>query len=257
VLARSCLVLLSGLVALAGCSSLPFLSKESATDPDSRRDKAEVIAIGGSAKDSLNVKESDSADWKAIELSEEGKLRVVVTFGNRSCFCQVELYDPAGKKLATHKDIDSRPRIDLVVDKATPGRYLLRFSARYEGDFSGYLVEPVFRASARPTPVEVATEPEEPTEPKESPETTPAVAEAPGLSAKITKSKPGSPGFLVLTLNKGSDDGLAEGDQGLIDGLEGGELRVIKVEKKSAQAETAVTAKTLKGHSTVTIKVKK
>src|SRR5205814_1856191 len=119
-------------LALAGC---PHNGAQQAADPDSRRDKAEVVPLGGSSEDALNVKSGDASDWKAIDVTEPGKLRLVVTFGNPSCFCQVELLDPGGKVVSTHKDIGSHPRIELIIDKATPGRYLLHFSAKYEGDF--------------------------------------------------------------------------------------------------------------------------
>src|SRR5690606_28708676 len=135
----------------------------------------------------------------AIDVPEEGKLRVVVYFGNRSCFCRVDLFDPNGKRLATHTDIGSRPRTDLLVENARPGRYFLRFSARYDGDFSAYFVEPVFYAAAQPK-APVVDEPEEDpfsTENDSSDTNNIATEEEPQvIEASIIKSRAGKPGYL-------------------------------------------------------------
>jgi hypothetical protein len=229
----------------------------SAADPDARRDKAEPLALGGSYKDTLSFKESDAADWKAIEVPEAGRLRVVVYFGNPACFCQVELYDPAGKRVAAHSDIGTQPRADLVVEKAAGGRYLLKFSAKYEGDFSAYLVEPLFYAAPKPKAAPVDDDPGGDEEPPDEPPITAAAPEPSALEVKILKIAPGRTGYQLLTLDKGSADGVTLGAQGLIEGLDDGEFRVTKVEEKSSQAETAVSAKTLKGRTRGAIKLKR
>lgn len=247
--------------ALFGCAG----AKKNPNDPDSAQEKAEAVPLGGRVQDKLEFSTPsgdplDGIDWKAIDIPEAGKLRVTVLFGNPVCFCSVELFDPKGKSLQLHKEIKKEPRVDLVVAEAKPGRYLLKFSAKYAGDVSEYLVEPVFAAAPKPVK---SSEPddEDPVTPvagsDPKPSETPAAVTESTLVATITKSKPGRAGYLLLTLDKGSADGLAEGTQGVISGVANGELRVTKVEANTAQAETAVSAKALKGHNEVTLTIKK
>ena len=237
------------LIVLCALSLLSCLKKGNKNDPDGKKDKAQVVQVDTQVKDSLKGADGDFEDWKAIEVKEPGKLRVMVLMGNIDCQCSVELLDPSGNELASYDNFKKEPRVDFPVDKAVKGYYMLHLRAKKEYDYSAYLLETVFRAAPKiikdtdPDPDPIVIEP--------------AVVEAKPINAKITKSKPGRAGYLVLTLDKGSKDGLAEGLVGAIDGLEKSELKILKVLEGTAEAETATDAKSIKGKTTVTIQPKK
>jgi hypothetical protein len=231
-------------LSLVGC-----IKKGNKNDPDGKKAKAQVVQVDTQVKDSLKGADGDFEDWKAIEVKEPGRLRVMVLMGNIDCQCSVEMLDPEGNEIASYNNFKKEPRLDVPVDKAKPGYYLVRLRAKKEFDYSAYLLETVFRAAPKPI---------KDNEPEPEPKVVePAVVEAKPINAKITKSKPGRAGYLVLTLDKGSKDGLSEGLIGAIDGLEKGELKIIKVLDGTSEAETALDAKSIKGKNNVTIQPKK
>jgi hypothetical protein len=225
-------------------SLMSCLKKISTNDPDGKKTQPQVVQVDTQVKDSLQGADGDFEDWKAIEVKEPGRLRVMVLMGNTDCQCSVELLDPSGSKIASYNNFKKEPRIDIPVDKAVQGYYLLHLSAKKEYDYSAYLVDTVFR----PTP-KIVKNPE----PEPEPVVIEPVVEAQPINAKITKSKPGRAGYLLLILDKGSKDGLSEGLIGAIDGLEKSELKIIKVLEGTSEAETAIDAKAIKGKKTVTI----
>jgi hypothetical protein len=234
---------------LCALSLMGCLKKGSKNDPDGKRAKAQVVQVDTQVKDSLKGADGDYEDWKAIEIKEPGRLRVMVLMGNTDCQCSVELLDPSGNKLASYNNFKKESRVDIPVDKAVQGYYLVRLRAKKEYDYSAYLLETVFR----PAPKIIKD-----TEPEPEPIVAePALIEAAPITAKITKSKPGRAGYLVLILDKGSKDGLSEGLIGVIDGLEKSELKILKVLEGTAEAETTTDAKSIKGKTTVTIQPKK
>jgi hypothetical protein len=129
---------------LALCTLLSCVSVATQKDADAKKTAPTMLSLGESTVDELRVQTGDATDWKALDLREEGKLRFVIYFGNPACFCQVELFDPNGNKLETYQDVGQTPRRDLIVENAKPGRYYLHFSAKYEPDFSSYMVESLF-----------------------------------------------------------------------------------------------------------------
>jgi hypothetical protein len=231
-------------LSLFGC-----VKKGAKTDPDSKKSKAQVVQVDSQVKDSLKGSEGDFEDWKAIEVKEPGKLRIMVLMGNVDCQCSVEMLDPDGNELLVYENFKKEPRVDVPVDKAKPGYYLIRLRAKKEYDYSAYLIETVFKAAPK---VIKDTEPDP--EPEPDPKVVePAVVEVKPIQAKITKSKPGRAGYLVLTLDKGSKDGIAEGFVGTIEGLEKSEVKVVKVLDATSEAETATDAKSIKGKTAVTV----
>jgi hypothetical protein len=240
-------------LALSGC-----VKKGNPNDPDSKQKKATVIQVETQVRDTLQGNKGDFEDWKAIEIKEPGKLRISVLMGNPDCQCSVAVLDADGKELAAYENFKKEPRFDVPVDKAKPGYYFVQLRAKKDFDYSAYLIETVFRASPKPVksdpepdPDPVVTNPD-PTKPDPN-KPDPTIVEAEPIAAKITKSKSGRAGYIIIVLDKGTKDGVTEGATGTIDGVEKGEFKIIKVTEKTSEAESPIDAKAIKGKSAVTI----
>lgn len=78
-------------------------------------------------------------DWIAIPMSGPGRIEVLVTFTHASGDIDIQLYDPAGTRIASSLGTSDEETIDVMVSGG--GTYALRVYAYGDGNSEGYLGE--------------------------------------------------------------------------------------------------------------------
>ncbi|HEV8322977.1 MAG TPA: hypothetical protein VG389_15290 [Myxococcota bacterium] len=234
------------------------------------REDADPIAVRGTTGNtvdydlltsSVNFDEHDATDWVTVKVPGEGTLTVEYNWDSIKCKCSLVITDELGYKLDSVSNKGKRASIS--VPTKTGGQYFIRFKAEAEGNKSVYSAKfsweravpvdtgaPVTAAPVvkddKPHVVHHATGPKEPKEPKEP-------VEDESKKAKITKLVPGTDTDpSVVTINRGSSDGIKEGMGGTVLGVPGARFKVKKVFGSSCEAHIkGVSPDKLKAHTTV------
>lgn len=269
---------------LGACTTEDTVKPESASGKDAERGNAQELFLDKLTDDFLDAEGGDSTDWKFFKIRDKGILTLTVYWDNKDVRSIIDVRDRFGALLDSrrHSPELEKDKLELRVE---PGTHFVRLFT--EGGQSVYTIEAVFQRfdhspddDVRPVAVAGGDLLDDPlAEPR--PEPRPRArgrsrARTPRprarsnnndegssnmVSARIVRLLPsGSGRGTVMTIDKGTDNGVTVGSTGHIvddDGsaLKNGSIQVISASGKTARAETTMSRNNIAHRRRVRVRV--
>jgi len=219
-----------------------------------KREDADSIAVKGTTPSgveydlltsSVNFDERDATDWVTLKVPGEGTLTVEYNWDNIKCKCSIVITDELGYKLDSVSNKGKRSSIS--VPTKVGGQYFVRFKADVEGMRSVYSAKFTWEravAVAPPPPAtavapSTAAPPDRPKPPPGTGRVKPPPPPPPDEDlGKIVKVIPGTESGdpTVITINRGSGDGIKVGMTGYLADLPSAKFKVKTVYGGSCEA---------------------
>lgn len=265
-------IIAAAALALVGCSV--EVKPDHASGKDFEKAGAQELFLDKLIDDYISAEEGDNTDWKYFKVKDKGILELTVYWDNKEVRSDIEVRDRFGVILdrRSHSAELEKDRMEMRVEPGThfvrlytgKGASVYTIEAKFTRfdhspnddvvpvasplDGGGLLEEPIPMAAADPGPTGRRPAPRGEPRPQAAPPLPRRAAAPAGIQGTITRLIPGGGNrSTILTISLGANDGVKNGDKGVVLDDNGGPLSkggllIEKVSAKSATARTNLTA---------------